>query len=140
MSQDQPTDHDASDLAERLIAADTSSSEAVTPNHGTIDPMFEMLLDTEQRFEERVRRLAILAWCLAFGCLCALAAAMGIVWNFDGTSVEIARVVLVVVMVTGGVSLIMGGLATARWLFSSRTPTLRAIERRLAALEKSLSR
>ena len=41
--------------------------------------------------------------------------------------------------VTGFVGLLAGAVSSLAWLLRSRTPTLRAIERRLAALERLLA-
>jgi len=121
-------------LSDQLLAADSKSDSTAT------DPVFERLLDAENRFELRVRRAALGAWVLAFVCIVTCASAFGAIRNGSDVIVESARVVLIVAVITGAISLAAAAFASLQWLFRSHTPTLRAIERRLAALEKSLIR
>ncbi len=122
-------------MADQLIAADQLEAG---PNGTAMDPEFALLLETEKAFEERVARIAKVTWAVAFVCLVCFAVLFGIITDGAGSVVEIARVLVIVVIFTGAVSFLAATLTSISWLFRSRTPTLRAIERRLAALEKLL--
>lgn len=129
--------HEHSDnLAARLLAADPAGR----PNSAGPDPWFERLLESEAHFERQVRRAALLSWALAFACLVALAVSFYLVRNGGGEIVEVGRAAALVLAGTGLVSLVAATASSLAWLLRSRTPTLRAIERRLAALERLLAR
>ena len=133
MNESQRTE-DAS-RATQLMDADGLTSQPLPA-----DPMFEQLLADERRFEHRVRRLATGAWGLAFGALCLFALLFSAVRNLgDGVAIEAVRAAIVVVSLTGTAALLIGAVATVAWLFRSRGSSLRAIERRLAALERALT-
>ncbi len=125
------------ELAEGLIAADQGNS---SPGSESSDSMLEILLEQERQFEERVRRLAIWSWTTTFVCLVVGAVAVTVVREGGGAIVEFLRGLLIILMGTGTIGLIAASVLSLTWLFRSRTPTLRAIERRLAALERRLVR
>ncbi len=128
-------------LADRLIEADNAEAvESSTDQAGAIDPAFESMLEDERRFEKRVRRLALLSWAATFACMILVVGSVHII-RYSGSSdtmVDLARSVLMMFGFTGIISLLAAILTSLVWLFRSRTPTLRAIERRLGALEKLL--
>lgn len=135
------SDSNPKDLGDRLISAEATDSPASPPPSATPgrDPAFELLLEHERHFERRTRRTAIACWALAFVSLVALATSMFLVRNGGGSIVEVARAAVLVFGVTGIVSLLAAAVSSLTWLFRSRTPTLRAIDRRLAALESLLT-
>lgn len=134
------TDSNPKDLADRLISAETTAAPISPPPSRTpgLDPAFELLLEHERHFERRARRTAVACWALAFVSLVALATSMFLVRNGGGSIVEVARAAVLFFGVTGIVSLLAAAVSSLTWLFRSRTPTLRAIDRRLAALERLL--
>jgi hypothetical protein len=128
------TRRESSELADRLIQAD---ARAEAPATGS-DPVFEILLENELKFERRVRRVALLSWAVTFVCLVLGAGVAGLILNGGGTFVEVLRVFFIITSGTGILALLAATTTSLTWLFSSRTPTLRAIERRLADLERLL--
>ena len=122
-------------IADQLIEAERAEGRT---NGSAMDPEFALLLQTEKAFEERVTRIAKITWAVSFVCLVCFAVLFGAITNGAGSIVELARVAVIVVIFTGAVSFLAAVLTSISWLFRSRTPTLRAIERRLAALEKLL--
>ena len=133
------TEQDPQNLADRLIEAERAEVEPQAPAVGTVDSTFVQLLDEERRFEERVRRVALFSWALTFVCLLVLTTSFTIVREADdGALRELARPILILSLVTGLFSVLAAAFTSVTWLFRSRTPTLRAIERRLRALEDLL--
>lgn len=130
------TDDRNASFADRLIEVDHSERSTAPP---TPDPAFELLLEHERQVAARVQRIAMTAWTAAFTCLLLFAIAFFIVRNVgDGVLIEVTRAGLVVVTVTGVLALAAAVTTSLVWLFRSRTPTLRAIDRRLATLERLL--
>lgn len=123
-------------LADRLIEAeqgDRPRAEEVLS-----DRSFEQLLLEDRRFEERVRRVALFSWALTLVCLVSALIPLTFAGQREGTALGLARAALVLFGTTGMISLLVATVTSLAWLFRSRTPTLRAIERRLAALERLL--
>ncbi|MEM7481564.1 MAG: hypothetical protein AAF481_10355 [Acidobacteriota bacterium] len=52
---------------------------------------------------------------------------------------DLTWAVMVLVMTTGALALVAASIASLIWRFRSRTPSLKAIERRLNALERHLA-
>lgn len=92
------------------------------------------LIENERQFSRRVRRAAIAAWVVT----CVTLPQTGLLIVLERASddgnpgLQLAAALLGSV---GLLSLILALLTTIAWLFRSRTPTLAAIEMRLAALE-----
>ncbi|MBZ0113826.1 MAG: hypothetical protein K8J08_15295 [Thermoanaerobaculia bacterium] len=128
------TRKEPSELADRLIQADHQSEAPARDS----DAVFEILLENELKFERRVRRLALLSWSVTFVCLVLGASVAGLILNGGGAIVEVLRVSFIIVSGTGVLALLAATITSLTWLFRSRTPTLRAIERRLADLERLL--
>ena len=105
----------------------------------SIDPTFERLLENEEQAESKSRRFAILVWACAFTCLVVASFSVLVVRDAGGGVVNAARFTLMVSGVTGMVSLLAASAASLSLLLRSRTPSLRAIDRRLAALETLLA-
>lgn len=128
------TSEEPSELTDRLIRAD-AQPEALPRGS---DAVFEILLEKERQFESRVQRLALVSWSVTFVCLVLGASTVGLIMNGGGAFVDLLRVVFIIVGGTGVVALLAATVTSLTWLFRSRTPTLRAIERRLADLERLL--
>jgi hypothetical protein len=92
----------------------------------------------ERNKEERIRKGATLAWAAVFGVVPLLGLGLYLERNSGGLFVEVLRAVAIVVVMAGGLSLTLAVLLTVAWLFRSRSPTLAAIEQRLAVLERLL--
>ncbi len=123
---------DETPLSDRLI-----NLEVAEPSHlGD----FEKLIETEAQHERKVARLALYSWATTFVCLVVAAASSLMVVEIGGAFVNVVRFALLVAAGTGIIALFAGALFTAVWVFRSRTPSLRAIERRLARLETLLDR
>jgi type VI protein secretion system component VasK len=99
----------------------------------------EVMIEREARFETRVRRVATVAWAGTFTVLPILGACMYVIDQRAGSSVEVARSLLAVFGLAGMLTLLLSLLTTIAWLFRSRSASLAAIDRRLAALEQLLS-
>jgi len=125
---------DDNDLGNRLMAQDAHS--VVANDDGRW--MFEQLVAHDAAFHKRVGRVAAVAWGMTLGTLPGAGIAAFIMRNGGGSSVEVMRVFLMVLMIIGVISLVGASLSSIAWLFRSRTPSLAAIERRLAALESAL--
>lgn len=123
-------------MRDKLIALE---QERAAGSSG-IDPTFERLLEDESRFEARLRKIAVRSWALAFGCLVLLVVAMAAAGDIQiASNARVGDVALLLLVPTGTVAFFSGTLTSITWLFRSRTPTLRAISRRLNALENRLS-
>ena len=119
------------DIADRLLNADKS------PTAGPQN-LLDEIINQEKVFETRVRKVAIFAWAVTFSSL-PLAGVMSIVSRNGSDAVQDAgRIGLVVLGIIGILGLFGATLTTISWLFRSRTPSLRVIEQRLAALEALL--
>lgn len=123
-------------LADRLTDAESILDSAPLSQ---LDHAFERLLETETQHEERVRRVAIGAWAAAFVCLLIVTASFLIIKDQSGAVADVNRFTFIVAAGAGVVAVAAGSLAFAAWLFRSRTPSLRAIDRRLARLEALLT-
>lgn len=122
-------------LADRLTRVEDNLNNSSTSQ---LDAAFEDLLKAEAHHEERVRKLAIGAWTGVFVCLVVAAGSFLAIQDIGGSIVNVARFAFLVSAGTGVIALAAGSLASAVWLFRSRTPTLRAIDRRLARLESMI--
>lgn len=103
---------------------------------------FEQALAQEFAHERRLRILSIATWAV-FACSCiALTSFVFLIRTNSATddSIEIVRIGLSLSGITGVVALLMALLFSMTWLFRPRTPTLRAIELRLHALEQLVER
>ncbi|MEX2570986.1 MAG: hypothetical protein WD737_06750 [Gemmatimonadota bacterium] len=98
----------------------------------------EEIIAREVVAEARIRRAAILAWSVTFATIPLFGITFFLSRTTGGLSLEVLRAIFVMLAMTGALSLFLGVLMTVAWLFRSRTPTLTAIERRLAALESTL--
>ncbi len=116
----------------------TTPSENGHIESGPVNPWFENLLQAERRFEERSRRVALFSWRLSFACLVLVVVSVFVIEADDGMLAEVSRAVLIIAGVSGIVAFFAAAAASMGWLFRSRTPTLKAIERRLAILEQHL--
>jgi hypothetical protein len=150
-----PTENEPEGLAARLIAAQrdpsahstsdqkaedpTAGDQAAQLHNGKVDTMFERLLEDERRFEERVRRLAIASWSLAFACLLLVVSSLAFLGDvrLSGRA-ELGEVVAILLMPVGIVAFFAALATSMTWLWRSRTPTLRAIALRLESLEQRL--
>ncbi len=121
---------DQTPLSDQLINLENAEPEQLRE--------FEQLMQAEAQHERKVFRLALYAWSTAFVCLVVVTASSLMVREMGGAFVNVARFALVVAAGTGLVAVFSGTLFTTAWLFRSRTPTLRVIERRLARLETLL--
>jgi|GEM_PF-4354141 len=136
------------DFADRMIAAGESEigiakepqpREPQAPKTDrAFDATFQHLLSIQTRFERRLRWAALFCWSLTFSALVTGVASIGVIRNGAGSSVEWARMILIVAGAISAVSVFAALLTSFQWLFHTHTPTLRAIERRLAALEERL--
>jgi hypothetical protein len=131
-----------SELAERLLAEDGAgpAAGAVRGSARGADAALQALIEDEQATERRVRRVATWSW----GALLALVPLIGVLFLLrrlgGGLMVEVARAAAIVVGILFILALFLAVLTTVAWLFRSRTASLAAIERRLAALEELLRR
>lgn len=96
------------------------------------------LIDRERKFERRVRGWAASAW---GGVLVTLPAGLMLLAEARGEHTDGERAARLdpagtLLVGFGGVFLVLAILATIGWLFRTRTPTLAAIESRLADLEE----
>jgi hypothetical protein len=129
-------------LTDRLLAEDRRGRDAAA--RGAVpasDALLERLLDSEQAFERRVRRVAIGAWSAVLTLVPLIGVSMvmrRLVFNgFLQNAVRTGAVVMGVLVILG---FSLAILATVAWLFRPRTASLVAIERRLLALEELLTR
>lgn len=130
-------DREAAPLGDRLVEADQGIANTETKG---IDPMFEKLLDDEREFEARVRRIAIVSWGLALGCLLLLGSVLAFLGDVRlSPRAEMGDLALLLLVPVGSVALLSATITSLTWLFRSRTPTLRAIAYRLEALERRIS-
>ena len=123
-------------LGDDLMAADKGSSS--TPQER--DKMFADMIRHEEIFEERLRKVIISGWAFTVGSMVLGGIGVFAMRNGGGAYgggifVEVMRVIAPLFGILGAISLIVALLATIAWLFRSRTPSLAAIERRLASLE-----
>ncbi|MEM9379314.1 MAG: hypothetical protein AAGB93_05130 [Planctomycetota bacterium] len=114
------------DLAARLLAADGPPGR---------DPTIALLVEQEHAHERRVRRAAIVAWSAALTALPVIGIALATIRAGGGTSVEAARVLIVVFGAVFVLSTLAALLTTIAWLARPRAASLAAIDRRLARLE-----
>lgn len=98
----------------------------------------EDIIAREMRFERRIRRAALLAWSVTFATLPLIGASVFLIETGGGVMVDLLRAALIVLGLTGILSLFAAALTTVGWLFRSRAPTLAAIDQRLSALEAIL--
>lgn len=96
------------------------------------------IIDREERFEQRVRRAALLAWSATFALLPSIGIVIFLIETGGGMMVDALRSLLVVLGIAGILSLFAASLTTIGWLFRSKAPTLAAIDQRLALLEAIL--
>ncbi len=96
------------------------------------------IIAREATFERRVRRAALLAWSVTFATLPLIGIAVFLITTGGGAMVDALRAAVIVLGMTGVLSLFAAVLTTVGWLFRSRAPTLAAIDQRLAALETIL--
>lgn len=122
---------DNQDFAAKLLQAD-----GLEENIAGTDPWLARILVQEEAFERRVRRLAVGSWCVVIGSLPLMGGLVYWIREGAGTSVEIARAYMAVLIPIAIIGLFIAIVFTFFWLFRARTPTLRVIERRLALLEK----
>ena len=121
---------DRGTLGDRLIAQEGSSRlDGATQRK---DRMRE-ILDQERRFARKVRLAALISWGTAVATL--VQTGVLIILSRSNEGLHIPTVILGLI---GTFSLILAVITTIAWLFRSRTPTLAAIETRLAALEALL--
>ncbi len=129
------TDPTNDSLSDRLLAADAEGSPAPS---AAPDLTLRDIVRREDEHERRVRRAALIAWATTLACIFAIGISILLIRNTGGMLVEVTRAALVVATLVGLISFLAASLASLAWLFRSRTPTLRAIERRLGTLEDSL--
>ncbi|MEM6796383.1 MAG: hypothetical protein AAF725_20595 [Acidobacteriota bacterium] len=144
------SDQDPKTLADRWIEDEGFPAEADSPeapSQSTLkDPWFETMIESERLFERRVRRIAIAAWMVTFACLVWTAGMTTMLSHVDsfqemggeGSLPALVRFSAMVAIMTGSLSLPAALTTSLMWLFRSRAPSLRVIERRLAALESLL--
>lgn len=127
------------DFGEELMAAD----QGKTTRNVERDKMFEMMIEREIAHEKNLRRLALVTWSVAITCVLILGVCIFMLRSTfgvypDPTLQEIMRMFILIFGAAGGLSLVIAFLATLRWMFRSRTPSLSVIERRLASMEDVL--
>lgn len=112
----------------------TQDGDVIQRDRGFLDQIIEREVVTEAR----IRRAAILAWSATFATIPMFGISYFLSRVAGGLSMEVLRAVFIMLAMIGVLSLFLAVLMTFAWLFRSRTPTLTAIERRLAALESAL--
>ena len=121
---------DTEGLGDRLIAEDgIAEREGMKWRR----EQMKQILENEKRFGRRVRIAALVAWGIAVTTL--FESGLLLVLSQSNDSLLLPTVVLGVL---GTLSLIVAVITTVAWLMRSRTPTLAAIDMRLAALEDLL--
>ena len=123
--------------SERDLAAELLARDAAVPA-SPAQPAIEALIEREAHFEARVRRTAKLAWTGTFATLPILGGSMFLIDQGAGSSVEIARMLMMVFGMAGMLALLIALLTTISWLFRGRAASLAAVEERLATLERIL--
>lgn len=109
-------------------------------NASTRDDRFlDDIIAREAAAEARVRRAATLAWSVTFAMIPLLGILFFLSEVVEGMPLDVVRAVYLMLIMTGVLSLFLAILMTMAWLFRSRTPTLTAIQRRLAAIEATLA-
>ncbi|MEL7060216.1 MAG: hypothetical protein AAGN46_09360 [Acidobacteriota bacterium] len=104
-----------------------------------IDPTFARLLDLEEAHDRRVRIVALAAWTAFLASLVIASMLMFLLRNGDESLLEPARAFAPILFGVGPVSLLIAAATSLRWLVRPRAASLRAIDRRLAALEALLT-
>lgn len=126
------------ELAERLLAEESPGRNAAPSHRQTSDAFVEALLAHEHATERRLRHAAIGSWSAVLALVPLIGVAFFIVRTGGGAIVEVTRAAAVVIGVLAILALFLAVLTTVTWLLRSRTASLAAIERRLAALEQLL--
>lgn len=125
---------DRSSYAQQLQNADGDTAGS----RESREQMLQELIDCEQQFEKKVGRMALVAWAVTLASIVLISVCSMLVRDGDATGQDVARALLMIGVATGVIALIIGLLATLTWLLRSRSPSLAAIERRLAAMEQLL--